>query len=363
MQIKIQTQKLLKILKNISGGIKKTKKNALSSYILIKTIKKNIFCVSINEDIEIVTYDTLEKNDNDAEILIKHDLIYNICRTNKEDSIINIIQKHNSVEVQTENSTFNLPYINNQIFPSFPHEENTLIKFKIKTNLLKNLLQKSIITTADNSPKLFLNGILFNINKNKLNILSSDGFRIIYSYELIKNNTKKIKVIIPKNTINEIINIFNNEDYTIILISNNQIKFITTNITLTSRLVNDIYNHPKIKISSSKNKIIQINTADMKNALNKINVLCTNNSKVNFLFQKKQMTIKTKNNYEHVNINLKNDYNKNQFKIDVNYKYFIDIIKLIENEYFYILINLKEQKIIIKEEYKNYIYIIMPFNI
>ena len=355
MQIKIKT--LLEMLKNISNGVKAHKKQELSFYVLIKIIEKKIFCIAINNQIEMVTCDNFEKKEINTEILIKYNLIYNICRTNNENSNINIDQSTNSTIIKVENSKFILTNLNNQIFPTFPIIKKFLVKFKIKTQILINFLKHALITTTEDSPKLFLNGILFDINKNNLSILSADGFRLTYSMFLIENN-ETTKVIIPKNTINEISNTFCNEKETIILISHNQVKFITNNITITSKIINDIYEYPQLNLSK-KNKSIEIDTQEMKNALKKISILISIKNSITLIIEKTNIIIKTKNNNENATIILKKK-NKHKLTININYKYFLDILKLITTEIFNIIIT-ENEKIIIKENNKDSFYVIMSF--
>ena len=73
--MKIKTKILLKMLKNISGGIKSYKKQELSFYVLIKIIKEKIFCIAINNQTEIVTYENIEEGTGETEVIVKYNLI------------------------------------------------------------------------------------------------------------------------------------------------------------------------------------------------------------------------------------------------------------------------------------------------
>ncbi len=200
MKINIKISLLTNMLKKISGGIKKNDKTSILSHVLIKVFKNNILCTSINEEIEIITYDILNDLTTEGEFIVKYDIIYNICKTNDLNSIISITKKHNSIEISSNNSIFKIPCLHNQIFPSLENDTNTLINIKIDNKLLKNLFKNSHLAASDNNPRLFLNGILLEINKNNITTLSSNGFRLFFSHNTINNNNdyKKIKIILPK---------------------------------------------------------------------------------------------------------------------------------------------------------------------
>ncbi|HIH2763394.1 MAG TPA: hypothetical protein ACYCDB_00215 [Candidatus Azoamicus sp.] len=119
MIIKIKVSKLINMIKIVSNIIKNRKKDSILSYILIKIIKKKIFCISINEEIEIVTYEEYENYINDVEILIRCDFIYEICRRCEEDSDIFIKKNKNSIEIKINETYFMFPNTSSEKFPCF----------------------------------------------------------------------------------------------------------------------------------------------------------------------------------------------------------------------------------------------------
>lgn len=359
MQIKIK--QLLQILRKISGSTNKTKTQILL-HVLIKIIENKIFCISVNEEIEIVTCDNIKNNKTNLEILIKYDLIYNICRSHNLESIIYINKSNNMLELKVENSIFKLSQKNTDTFPTYSTNQNILAKIKIKTEILTKLLSKAATTLSENNPKLFLTGILFQTNKNKLNVISSDGNRLFYSSIIVKNCNIITQAIIPKKPANEIINTFKNESDTIILITQNQIKFITKGITITSKLINDEYHYPKIKLSTNQNNKIKIKTLDFQNALKKISAVCTNKSKINIDIKNNHIKIETNNKNENVIINIKNETNIIETNISINFISLFSIIKNIDSKIFEIITIKKSKNLIVNEGNINCFYIITPLN-
>lgn len=363
MIIKIHSIKLLNMLRIISSCVQKNKKTHILSNILIKTLKHSIFCIAINEELEIITHDTLDTLDFDGELIINYELIYNICKNSKEQSIVTIKILNNSLEIQSENSVFNLPCINDQIFPSFKKNTHILTHFKLKTDNIKNLFSKSHISISENNPRAFLNGIFLEINKNSLTTLSSDGSRLLFNQILNDYDNDIVKIILPKSSINALMTTFENYTYTYITVSNTFIKFTTNNIIITSKLINDTYHTPNIKISSNLNIPIIIKKNDIKDAISKINILCTNDSRLNFQIKKDTLTIKIKNKTDYANATIKINNNHTDAHLGLNYKHLTDIIKNINEDNFEFIITKSEENIIIKEKDSNYLYFITPFKL
>lgn len=363
MIIKINTTTLSIMLKTISNAVQKNRKDIILSNILIKIIKNNIFCIAINEEIEIITYEKLDTTELDGEVIITYELINNICKNNKKNSIITIKKTNNTIEIYAENSIFNLPYINNQTYPSFKKDIETLTKLKLKTENIKNLFSKSHLAISENNPQTFLSGIFLDINKYSLTTLSSDGSKLFFNQILNNQENKNLKLIIPKTTILTLLTILEDNTYTYITISNTFIKFTTKNIIITSKLINSTYNNPNIKISSNSNKSIIIEKNDLKDALEKIGILCANNSKIILEIKKNLLTIKAKNKNEHVSTTI--SINNNEFNaiIGLNYRHLVDIIKNIKTNNFELIITQSEESLIIKEINSTYLYILIPFKL
>lgn len=351
------------MLRIISNGVQKNKKTSLLSNILIKTIKNSIFCIAINEELEIITHDKLDNANLDGEIILNYDLIYNICKNSKETSMVTIKKLNNSLEIQSENSVFNTPCVNDQVFPSFKKHVNLLAHFKLKTDNLKNLFSKSHIAISENNPKEFLNGISLEINKNSLTTLSSDGSRLLFNQILNDSNNNRIKLILPKSSITTLMTTFENQTYTYISVSHTFIKFTTNNIIITSKLINDTYYNPNIKISSNFNTPVIINKNEIKDAISKLNILCTNDSRLNFQIKKNLLTINTKTKNDHAKVTLTLNNSEIEAHLGLNYKHLIDIIKTINNETFELITTVSEDTVIIKEKNSNYLYFITPFKL
>ena len=359
--MKIKINKLLKMIKIVFGVIKNKKANIISNFILIKNIKEKTFCIAINEEIEMVSYDINDDFNENISILIKYDIIYSICKNHNENSILEIKKIKNTINITIEESFFSIPCLNDLIFPSFIHEKNFNTKIKIKSLELIELLKINIISLNENNSKLFLNGSLMEINKNTLYITSSDGIRISFSQFFLSEIHKKIKVIIPRNTLLEIINNFQTEEYINILISENQIKFINKKITLTSRLIDDIYLLPNLNLTNLKSTELIIDIKFFKNALNKISFFCINNNKINVEIKNNSIYFNVKNNNENASTYFTHNNNYN-INFNIDYKLLIDIIKIIKNEKFKLIIPHDNRYLIIKEENLSYLYLIPQLN-
>lgn len=363
MQVIIKNYKLIELLKKISGAVVKDKNRLILSNVLLKILNNKIFCIAINDLMEIVTYDFLETNYPNMEFIIEYDLLYNITRKLDKNTDVIIKKDRKYIEIFANDSIFKI-YREFDVFPSFQFDNKNIFKFKIDNCLLLKILKNVKISISDNNVQRFLNGILFDINNNCLNVLSSDGVRLSYFNFICYEFTDiPIKSILPKALINEIINIFIVDSFTNVIISNNQIKFISEKITLTSKLVEDIYNIPDIYLDLNENIVLKLNTIDTLNALEKLIIIKSIDDKAIFFISNNKIIIKSGNFIQNVTIFLNIDVKYNNIELALNYKHFRDIVKLLEGDIFYFILSNNKSIIIIKEINSNNLHIMMPFKI
>lgn len=363
MEIKINPIKLLNMLRIISGATCLTKKNDIFAYILIKRIKNKLFCISINDEIEIVTTGTIEDNtDITTDFIIKYDLIYNICRFSKNDTYIKIKKTQNCIEINTNISSFNIPTLHNSEYPSFKNEKKSLIKIQTTSSDLKNLFYYPYIILSEHNKNIFSDGLLIDINKNCINSFSSDGVKTAFSQMLIKESNNKIKLIIPKSIIKEFINTYKENEIIFLNISENYIKIINNKTTITTRLINNLYDNIYQSISLKMMTKTITNTNEFKKAITLLNPICYNNILV-LTIKTDKIILTVKHKSEHGTTIIKAKSDDPEITISLDYNNLTNILKIIQSEYTEIIITENKKNIIIKEPTLNCIYIVTPLNI
>ncbi|HIH2762145.1 MAG TPA: DNA polymerase III subunit beta family protein [Candidatus Azoamicus sp.] len=361
MIIKIKVYKLMNMLKIVSKIIKNRKIESILSYILIKIIKNKIFCIAINEEIEIVTYDVYENYIKDMEVVIKCDLIYEICKRCEDNSYIFIKKNRNSIEIKLDDIYFMLPNTFSDKFPCFENEKNNKTKFKIKSQSLHKLFSYLLISLSENNMQEFLNGVYLELNENLITAFTSDGERFTFTYDFIEEHNKNFNIIIPKQTIKEIINLTETTKNIYITLTKKYIKFVTDNTTITSKLINDIYTLPNLKIKQDLITKISLDKNEIKKMLYKINFFIKD-KKITFEFEKNTINICTQINNEKAIIYSKiNNLFKENLTVSFNNKYFSDILKYISHNTFQFIISKEKKFIIIKEDNCKYMYTLIPF--
>ena len=84
---------------------------------------------------------------------------------------------------------------------------------------------------AQQDIRYYLNGLLFEVEGKKLNIVGTDGHRLSFASTSLKDSQEKTQIIIPRKTILELIKLLNDSKNEVeINLSKNQATFNFENI-------------------------------------------------------------------------------------------------------------------------------------
>ena len=105
--------------------------------------------------------------------------------------------------ISCEKAKFNIVGKSGDDFSYIPYiEKNESIVISQFT--LKEVIQQTIFSIADNDNNKLMTGELFEINENELKVVSLDGHRISIRNIELKNNYDHKKVVVPGKTLQEI---------------------------------------------------------------------------------------------------------------------------------------------------------------
>ncbi|QJC29277.1 DNA polymerase III subunit beta [Enterobacteriaceae endosymbiont of Plateumaris rustica] len=367
----INREQLIIPLKNIVSIINNKPIIPIINNILIEIKNNNIIFKSTNLEIEIITFLKNIKSTHNFSITISGKKFYDICKSFPIKSNINIsINNNNQIIISSKKCKFimsTLPSIN---FPIIEYWKSQL-KFFLTNKILKMLIDATYFSIANQDVRQYLNGVLFQIKNNILNMVSTDGHRLSICNILINEILINYSVIIPKKSIIELLRLLNNtNDIVIIKINNNNISFTLKNLKFTSKLIENSFPEYTKIIPQIFYKIIKIDRINLKNALTRISILVNERTKgVTLLFNKKYLKILGSNidNEQAEDIlSIEEKYNDIKYNIEIslNIQYLIDVLNTLKNKY--IKISLIDSFSSIKIEdfiENNKIYLIMPMRI
>lgn len=267
--------------------------------------------------------------------------------------------------ISCEKSKFNIIGKSGDDFSYIPYiERNDSIVISQFT--LKEVIRQTIFSISDNDNNKIMTGELFEINENQLKVVSLDGHRISIRTIELKNHYENKKVIVPGKTLQEISKIIpgSAEEDVIIYISDNHIVFEFETTTVVSRLIEGEYFKIDQMLSSDYETKVKINKRELLNCIDRSTLLVKEGDKKPIIMNITDGNMELKINSFIGSMNEDIDIEKDgkDIMIGFNPKFFIDALRVIDEEEVSLYMVNPKAPCFIKDEEGTYTYLILPVN-
>ena len=360
MKVIVSQKNLKKALNIVEKIINKNNSLPILNNILLKTENGRLRLISTNLEIGI-KYIIGAKVDEVGEIAVPARIISDFVN-NISDEKTYLTTKNNILYVNSDKYKTQILGFNTKDFPIIPKIKNNPF-CSIPVKILRNCLLSILDSVAISEVRPELSGVFIDFSNNKISFAATDSFRLTEKIIGFKNKESK-SIILPRNTIMELIKISNDIEGDLSLrIGDNQISFYNNDIELISRLIDGNYPDYKKIIPEKFITKVLIKKEDLEKNIRLASIFSSNIADIKMVFMDKKLNIIAKNSDKgeiqtSVNINLKNQ----PFNISVNYNYLLDGLKIIPTDNVVIEYTGQGSPLVLKpeDESGNLFYLIMP---
>ena len=267
--------------------------------------------------------------------------------------------------ITCEKAKFNIPGKSGEDFAYLPLiEKNECIRVSQFT--LKEIIRQTIFSIALNENNKLMTGELFQIEDNRLRVISLDGHRISIRRVPLKEQCEDRKVIVPGKTLNEISKILSGEleDMVDIYLSSNHILFEFNDTTVVSRLIEGEYFKIDQMLSSDYETKVKINKKEFLDCIDRATLLVKEGDKKPIIIniEDGQMELSIDSQIGSMKEDIDIEKEGKNIMIGFNPKFLIDALKVIDDEEISIYLMNPKAPCFIRDEAQQYIYLILPVN-
>lgn len=365
MKLIILKTNLVEALNSVERAISESSDLPILKNFVLKIEENQISLISTNLELAIkhlITGKILETGEISIPFQIFNSIIKNL---NSERISLEI--KGKNLFINTDNYEANINCQDYGDFPIIPQIKNQKNFFKIKSGDFIEAINSIIGATQFSDIRPEISGVFLNLLNKEMVLAATDGFRLaeINIKSKIESDIDEVKLIIPLKTAQEIIRVFNKTDEDMgVFMDENQILFKTKNKEIISRLIGGNFPEYKTIIPKEVKTDVYIDRIELINAVKVASVF---SSKTN------EIVLKTEKNKKAVEISAISDsLGKNTYKIPakikgeefsmvLNWRYFLDGLKIYKSEEVFLGINNSNKPIVIKSLTEPFlIYILMP---
>ena len=267
--------------------------------------------------------------------------------------------------ITCEKAKFNIVGKSGEDFSYLPYiEKNESISISQFT--LKDVVRQTIFSIADNDTNKLMTGELFEINENRLRVVSLDGHRISIRNIELKESYSPLKVVVPGKTLQEISKILTGEaeDMVDIFFADNHILFEFDETKVVSRLIEGEYFHIDQMLSSDYDTKVKINKREFLNCIDRATLLIREGDKKPIILniQDGSLQLKINSFVGSMNEEIEIEKEGKDLLIGFNPKFFIDALRVIDDEEVTLYMVNPKAPCFIKDDAGTYEYLILPVN-
>jgi len=365
MKISCLKSNLLQGINIVSKAVSGKTTHPILSCILIEAENGTIKLTANDMEIGIESYvegSIIEE----GKIAIEAKLFSDIVRKLPDSEIFIETNEEYKATIKCEKAKFHIPGKSGEDFPNLPSvAKNKYIT--ISQFVLREVINQTIFSISDNENNKLMTGELFEVNNNRLSVVSLDGHRISIRNVELKGNNSDIKVVVPGKALADISKIINGgiDNEVNIYFTENHILFEFDNTKVVSRLIEGEYFRISHMLSVDYQIKIQINKKEFQDCIDRASLFIKDSDK-------KPIKLTIEDNVMHLKINsLIGSMNEeiditkegNNLIIGFNPKFLMDAIRVIDDETINIYMNNTKSPCIIKDEEESYTYLILPMGI
>lgn len=267
--------------------------------------------------------------------------------------------------ITCEKARFSIAGRSGEDFSYLPFVERTEY-ISISQFTLKEVVRQTIFSIADNDNNKLMTGELFEIDGNRLKVVSLDGHRISIRNIELKDSYDHKKVVVPGKTLQEVSRILpgDAEKMVNIYFTKNHILFEFDQTVVLSRLIEGEYFRIDQMLSSDYETKIKINKKELLSCIDRATLLVKEGDKKPIIMNVEDNVMELKINSVVGSMNEEIDITKDgkDILIGFNPKFFIDALRVIDEETVTLYMINPKAPCYIKDEDETFIYLILPVN-
>lgn len=365
MEFKCDKDKLSEGLNTALKAVSSRSTLPILQSFLIKSDHKAIKC--IGNDLEMGIETRVEANIiEEGMIAVNARMFFEIIKKMPEGEIT-ISCETSTIRIYSGHSEFNIMAEDSKEFIMLPQVEtsNPLV---LAQNILKKKIGQTIFSISLDDNRKVLQGELFDIIDNQLNLVAIDGYRISIQSMKLNSPYGDTSVIIPGKTLSEVQKILSSEEDELVSIyfTEKHILFEMDQTIVVSRIIEGAFPKYMQMFSEDFKTSIELNRHKLLYSIERAALLARESKKAPVKLEIKDSKLMITSNtelgrvYEELDI----DQTGENLVIAFNPRYLVEALKAIEEEGVNLRFTISSNPCIIRppmaKDKKDYKYLILP---
>lgn len=366
MKFTINRDAFLKPLQVVSGAVERRHTIPILSNILIQASSSSVRLTGTDLEVELVSSCEIEGGE-EGEVTVPAKKLVDIIRSLPDGAAVEFSASADKATIRSGRSKFTLATLPAQDFPNIDDWDSD-IQLVTSQSVLKDLMDRTHFSMANQDVRYYLNGMLFETDANTLRTVATDGHRLaMSSCDIGQPNLAARQVIVPRKGVMELLRLLDDVDNEVkVSIGNNHIRIETNGIGFTSKLVDGRFPDYRRVLPSGGDKIVVAERDVLKHACSRASILSNEKYRgVRISLSSGEMCL-TANNPEQETAEevLEVEYQGEPLEIGFNVSYLIDVLNTIQGDKVKLTLSSSDASGLIEDNADDSsLYVVMPMRL
>ncbi len=332
MKFSIQREDILKPLQAICSVVERRQTLPVLSNVLMSVSQSKLVLCGTDLEVELKIEIPIDSSES-GEITLPARKLMDICRALPDDAEINFSIEGDRATLRSGKSRFTLSTLPATEFPNMESVQ-AVTHFVLPQHKLKHLIDKTQFCMAQQDVRYYLNGLMLEIDKNRVCAVATDGHRLAWCQaEAAVDVPQAQQIIIPRKGVSELARLLEDSDTEVSLrMSTNHIRVSLPRVTFTSKLIDGRFPDYQRVMPQSGDKMVYANRDIMRQALVRASILSNEKYRgIRMTLQSGMMQVQANNpELEEAEEEFPIDYAGPALEIGFNVTYFLDALSVID---------------------------------
>lgn len=271
-----------------------------------------------------------------------------------------------SIKIECGNAHFSIRGQSADDYPKIPVVEDAK-QLNMKQHLLKDMIRQTIFAVSTDESRPTLNGVYFNSSEKAVEMVSIDGFRLAMRRNEFEEELPEMSFIVPGKALSEVgkILLSTHEDTVDIYPSRNHIMFDTGRVKLVARLIQGEYMNYRSILPQTSETTITISPQVLMSAVERASLIISSEDRrypVRLVTSDDDvMVVSASTEIGTLREEIQVSIQGSKIDIDFNPRYFLDALKVIDEDEISIIFNGNMGPCVLKPlDSKEFAYLVLP---
>lgn len=363
MKFKIVRSKFLEGLKSVQNIVAAKGSLPILQNVLMEADENRLVMTTTDLDISIRSSVECEIVESGATTLPVKLLFNSISKAAEGEIVVEVDDKERAT-ITAGSAKFKLAGLPEADFPRLPKDEDAYA-YEIPQATLREMFRKVSYAASQDDTRRTLKGVLMSFKDSKLTMVATDGRRLA----LVENEIEFPKdvekdIVLPSKAVQELQRSLNGEEIASVMIQKTQVSFKLGNITIYSKLMDDVYPNYRQVIPKETVEKITIDRQLLLDALDRASVMTMDEAhSTKLIFSEGKLTVTSAaSDIGEAKDEVAIKYAGEPIEIIFNPSYVMDPLKAIDDDEITINLNNGHSPAVIKCSIP-FLYVLMPLRI